>query len=500
MPPRVATNVGIVTLASVVQLVLQFALQVVLAKRFGAGATLDAFSAALIVPTVLSTIVTVSLSYVLIPILSAKFSCKDSRQDAWKLTSAVGFWVVLSSMTMAGLLAGGAKLIVGFLYPGFEPQTQETTVQVLMWLAWQFPLGTVVSWMQSVQNAQHRFFWPAAMAALGALINLICAVQWVETGILGYAQAIIFSSTIHVLLLVLPSAGELVRTHCLWHPEMKRLLVAWAPLLMGSIYLRLDPLFDRVFGSFLSEGSIAHLSFAQRFIAALLTISTGGILTVIFPQFGAASALGKEALRERLQRSLHGLYVVLVPILIGGWMFAEPVTRDLLERGEFTPGDTDAVAHLFQVLLLFFVSASIADLLARAFYSLGDTGTPTLIGAIGMTIGLIAKYLLSQRFEVTGLAWASAGYYCLTTVALGMVLQRRIPSVWYFVRFSEFLIPIVASLLCCAVALGITRLVPTMSTLIAAPVAAVCYPLLLVLLREPLASELFSALSARLQK
>ncbi len=146
------------------------------------------------------------------------------------------------------------------------------------------------------------------------------------------------------------------------------MFVQWLPLLIGGTYVRLDPIVDRVVGSYLEEGSIAHLGYAQRFIQALVVLATGGLLTVLFPKLSSADPEStKRELSLRMRRSLHGMGLVLFPIVIGGGLFAYPATRDLLERGQFLPEDTQVVASMFRVLLWMFAGASLADLLAKAF-------------------------------------------------------------------------------------------------------------------------------------
>jgi putative peptidoglycan lipid II flippase len=271
---------------------------------------------------------------------------------------------------------------------------------------------------------------------------------------------------------------------------MKSLVWQWLPLLVGGIYLRLDPLFDRVFGSFMTEGSIAHLGYSQRFIAALLTLSTGGILTVLFPKLSSNDdASDQHALRDKIQRSLYGMLVVLTPIVIGGSLFAVPVTRDLLERGEFLPSDTQAVAELFQILLLFLAAASIADLIARGFYTIGDTRTPTLIGTIGVTVGLVLKYFLSKNFGVQGIVWANSIYYVAVTLVLTWLLSRRIGPLLSTGIGRQLLKPVFASCVACCLAYIVIALGGRYSSLPAAIIAAAAYPGILLLVREPLAVE-----------
>ena len=79
---RTARNVALVSVASFVQIVIQFLFQRVLAGWYGASVEADALAAALALPTMFAAIVTGSLCYVLVPELVIKFSPTATSADA----------------------------------------------------------------------------------------------------------------------------------------------------------------------------------------------------------------------------------------------------------------------------------------------------------------------------------------------------------------------------------------------------------------------------------
>lgn len=103
-------SAGWVSLWSFAQLIVQFGFQVVLAKHFGASADMDAFVAAIALPTVLSSIFVGSLGYAFVPVLTERLSADDpvkARATAnsvltvlvagtVSLSTAVSHWVLVS--------------------------------------------------------------------------------------------------------------------------------------------------------------------------------------------------------------------------------------------------------------------------------------------------------------------------------------------------------------------------------------------------------------------
>ncbi len=132
---------------------------------------------------------------------------------------------------------------------------------------------------------------------------------------------------------------------------------------------------------------MAQLHFAQRLIVALLAISTSGLSVIAFPQLaGHLAASGRDVFARHFALATRRLIFIVMPIAIGFGIYAEPVIADLLQRGRFDSEASVAVGGLIVCFMGMFVGASWGELLARGFYTLGDTRTPTIVGAIALTI------------------------------------------------------------------------------------------------------------------
>lgn len=475
MNVSILRSVTIVSGIAALQLVTQFALQVVIAERFGATSVIDAFNAALTIPTTLNTILTVSLSYVLIPTLTLSLASNRHDPDAWKLATATGTWLVAISTLLCLLLSLGSDQAITLLCPGFDPETHRLASQCLAILAWQLELGVIVAWLTSIENASMGFAWPSFTAFLGAALNLVLAYAWLSYGILGYAWSIMVSGLIQVILLAIPLRASLA-SWALHHPKLKTMLLQWLPLLLGGAYVRIDPIVDRFLGSQLEEGSIAHLGYATRFIQALLSIASGGLLTVLFPKLSKvdASDPGTE-LSHRIKMGLHAFLLIVTPIVMGGLLFAAPVVHDLLERGSFTAVDTREVARLFQILLWMFAGATIADLFARGHYTLGQYWRPTCVTVICISLAYVFKFLTTKTWGIDGIAWATSGYFVVVTAVLAITLHRAVGCYVDLRLMATWLRSLAVTALACGIAWFIDSRIDPYGTFVAAPIAAITY-------------------------
>lgn len=466
------------TFFSFSQVVIQFLIQVVLAYQFGAKADADSLAAALVIPTILASIISGSLSYVLVPDLVACLSTPEKQRDGARIAGWFGLVSAgLALVTSLAVMATDTSL-VHLLYGSLKEYQQTTTAHLLGILSWQILMSTIVSWSLAVHHSHHSFIVPALGGVLGTLVTLLIAMTMGKQGIHWIAIAInagsLLSTIIHVLpILKFVSFGATPKSH------LVRLLWAMLPLIAGSLYLRIEPLVDRSLASQLDEGSVAHLHYSHRMIIALLSISTSGLSVIAFPQLaGRLASEGRDGFVTHFALAMRRLLMIVVPIAIGFAFFAVPVISDLLQRGRFEARDSQAVGGLIVVFMGVFVGASWSELLARGFYTLGDTRTPTIVGAIALTIGLAVKWFSLPY----GGSWAIAGSSSLTCLLSGIgmaILLARQTNRGIFAGCIKALVwSATAALIACAASM----LPYTFSfgrTWLAAPIGAVVYAALI---------------------
>jgi putative peptidoglycan lipid II flippase len=144
------------------------------------------------------------------------------------------------------------------------------------------------------------------------------------------------------------------------------------------------------------------------------------IAIAAMPTFSRQAALGKlDEMRSSLAASLRGVLLLSVPASVGLVLLREPLTTLLQfdERG----------AELVSWALLWYaaglVGHSVVEILARAFYSLHDTKTPVLVGAVTMGINILLSVTFLAVFARVG--WAPHGGLALansTATALEMLV------------------------------------------------------------------------------
>jgi putative peptidoglycan lipid II flippase len=270
-------------------------------------------------------------------------------------------------------------------------------------------------------QARGRFVWPAASELIAAVVAVGIVVMGVRVNgaeTVAWAQlAIVFGQT----LLLWPVLGR-PRLPSLHSPEIREAWRRMRPLLAGSTYYKTDALVNRALASFLPPGSVVLLSLAQRIHSAGASILSAAIASPIVPSLAryarAQSWREFHALaRQRLGWMLTATGAAMIVLLIAG----RPVLSLIFERGRFTADDVRVLWWVLIALGGVQIAGGLGQIYSTAFYSAGDTRTPTRIGIIGYTVGILFKIVGLQLY---GIAAAASAYRIWNVIAFERAFHR----------------------------------------------------------------------------
>lgn len=478
-------NISFVAGAAFLQIVLQFLFSRILANYYGASAESDALNAALVLPTVCYSVVTGSLSYVLIPELVSKFNTGKDSTAAWQLAYYVATVIVVLCSTLTGILYFNSSNIVAFLYPDMLSEQASLTTGVLQILSFQVLLNGLVSWTQSVHHSRHRFLLPALGGVVGMVCSLLLAQSLGHQGVHVIAWAINLGSLVSFLVQCLPLLKHL-RFPKAEQQHIFGLLNRLWPLLLGAAFIRLDPLVDRVLAAELDTGSVTHIHFAQRILAALLAIGSSSLALVAFPQLAEKyTQLGIAGFKSHFTLSTRRVMLLIIPIAIGVSLFSVEIITDLLQTGRFTRDDSVVVGWLVFVLMGMFLGASAGEMLAQGFYVQQDTKTPSIIGVFCLLFAFLVKFVLFKYYiGIWGIALGVSLYFLMAACLMAFVLSKRVGGGLLMGLLPAALQACLASLLACGACWMVYFYRPLFgsigATWIAAPVGVVGYGLCLL--------------------
>jgi len=455
---QIARAAGQVMLLFIVSRALGLAREMIIGARFGTGADLDAYLAAFRLPDLLFQLVAGgALGSAFIPAFTAHLTKNDER-GAWRLASSI-INLVLIVLSVVALLAGilAKPLVAHVIAPGFSPEQQLLTVQLLRGLLVSTVIFGISGIVMGILNSYQHFFAPALAPAVYNL-GIICGAWFLapEHGVHGLVVGAVAGAAWH-LLVQLPALFErrpkYTATLGLEDPDVREVGRLMAPRVVGLAVIQLNFLVNTIIASGLGAGSLSALNFAWLIMLLPQGIVAQGIATAAFPTFSALAAQNRRAeMRLTFSGTLRAILFLSIPATVGLFVLRVPLIRMLLERGEFSEGSTAAVAMALAFYAWGLVGHSVLEIAARAFYALHNTLTPVLAGVGAVVLNVLLSIALKGSMGFAGLALANTVATTLEMIVLLLLLSRRMGGldgsrVWQSARRSLLASALLASVL-----------------------------------------------------
>jgi putative peptidoglycan lipid II flippase len=151
------------------------------------------------------------------------------------------------------------------------------------------------------------------------------------------------------------------------------------------------------------------------------------VATYLLPTLAGLAADKKyPEFREQVRQGVGYLLFVNLIAAILLTVLAEPIVRLLFERGHFTASSTQRATSALVYLGPGLVVFSLNNILARAFYALGDTKTPMKISVFCLMTNLILASGLVWNMKQSGLALANTLSGILNLALLLYGLRRKL--------------------------------------------------------------------------
>jgi putative peptidoglycan lipid II flippase len=428
---RAAGTVGFYTFLS---RILGLVRDVVVARFFGAGMAADAFFVAFRIPNLLRRLFAEgSLTIAFIPVFT-EYLTRKSRHEAFQMARAA---LTLLSLVLILVALSGVLLspwIVRAQAFGFGGSGAKYELTVLLTRI-TFPyifLVSLVAFFMGVLNSLKHFAAPAA-APIFLNVGIIGATVWLspyfDQPIISVAIGVIIGGVLQVALQIPWLVEKGVSLMPCWmpeHPAVRRVGLLMLPAVFGSAIYQLNQFIGTLLASFLQEGSISWLYYADRIVEFPLGVFAIAVSTAALPSLSKQAAAGRlTEFKDTLAHSLKLVFFITFPAMAGMIVLREPIVRIIFQRGAFDALSTDmtSVALLFYSVGLWAFSAN--RVMVSAFYALQDTKTPVKVAAVAMAANGTLSLLLMGPLTHGGLALALSLASTLQFFLLVFLLKKK---------------------------------------------------------------------------
>ncbi|HEY4189622.1 MAG TPA: murein biosynthesis integral membrane protein MurJ [Candidatus Limnocylindrales bacterium] len=423
----------IVTFAFLISRVLGYVRYVAIAAAVPDPHQLDAFFAAFRIPDFLFQLVAAgALSSALIPVVAGLLATQEEAR-AWRVVSSVTTLMLSTLAVLAAVVLLLAPGLVATITPGFDESELALTTELtrIMVLAPLFLAAGAVA--TSALNARGRF-GAASVAPIAYNVGIIGgAILLVPPfGVAGLAMGVVAGAAAHLLVQVptLRRIGARIRPRVdLSDPQARRALILMAPRALGLGMTQVVFLVMTSLASTLPTGSISVFNFAFAILQIPIGVIGVPLGVVLLPSLSREAATGgMEAFRRLLVRGLSMLAWVMIAITALGIALSGDIVQLLFGFVGVGESALDRTAATLAIFLIGLTAHSLIAVLARAFYALQDTATPVVAALIAVGVNIVVASALVGPLGLNGLAVAIATAAWLETLALVLLLQRRMPS------------------------------------------------------------------------
>ena len=446
---------GAMGIATIVSRILGMAREICYADFMGGGVVKSAFDLAFTIPNLFRRLLGEgALTAAFIPIFKDK-EIHAGEREMWRSANAVISGMLAAATAIIVAVTAGLSLVLAwdaqargigdetrFVGGFFSPETR----LMLRLLRVMFPYLVLVCFSAicvGILNARGRFFIPALGPTILNLI-LIASVFWLAPRMGPLLEEQIFALAIGVLVAGLAQATYLLpalyregyRFEWInpWKDETVRLVVQrMVPGMMGVAAFQLNVAFTGLYSyGAVDETIIGSFNYAVRLMELPQGVFGISLATFLLPALAKlASEKNYAEFRSTLRQgtgyliTANALASVLLVVL------AQPIMRLLFEHGKFDAEATSRSAFALACLAPGLIAFSLVNILARAFYALGDTQTPMKISAVCLLLNMVFAVWLVGALAEGGLGIANSVTAFVNLGLLFYALRRKL-------RFLEF--------------------------------------------------------------
>jgi putative peptidoglycan lipid II flippase len=417
--------------------------ELVIAWKFGAGESTDAYRIATLLLTLATQIfLTQLLPNLLIP-LFARYEATGESEIAWSSASIIAFGTLLFATVAAVYFWCWPDRVVEFLGPGLSESSARQAATLIRWCGLAFAIQSVTGTLAGILNSFGTFYTLQALQIVTNGLVTASILTYAQRGILAVAVGILAAAVLglawHMHLVL-----RILREHQV-RISLDHRAVAGAgfacrlilPLLIVFASNQWAVVVINRGLSHLQVGSVAVFGYAWKLVAMLVLIPTS-IATVMFPELSRAHASADKPQLVALSTRVIVIVSLLI-IAIGFWLFCcrHSLVELVLARGAMSKTATSEVALLFGTLLIGGSAGAIMGLAQRISFATNKGSHVALSSVmfaaiISITVPYSARHFGPQGVALSyNIACASAAILLLVCLGARQRLFDVRLATWY---------------------------------------------------------------------
>ncbi len=451
---RLLKNTSTIALGTFLSRILGFLRDMVVAYALGTGPFADAFFVAFRLPNLMRRLFAEgSLTMAFVPVFK-EIKHREGRDRAFCFARSTFIWLIIILTFLTVMVLIGAPLVTLLIAPGFKKDPHIFAFAVYL-IRVCFPYVIFISSVALCMGILNSLGHFAAPAYAPCILNIVLISSALLAVHLGWnvaellAWGVLLAGVLQFLLQQIP----LKRKGFSWIGEVslkdkgvKLLLALMIPTVFGAAVYQIGIIINTVLASFLPEGAISYLYYADRLVQFPLGVFGVAVSVAALPDLSSLATQGKiQEFKHTLNSGLSLILFVSLPATAGLIGLAHPIIKVLFFRGAFTETSVRATSLALIGYAIGLPAFSCVRTLVSSFYALKDTKSPVIVAIICLVVNVILGISLMKSLSFFGLALAVSLSSCLNVLLLCMVLRRKIGP--WFVGDKKYMVMSFLSLL-----------------------------------------------------
>ncbi len=428
---------GAMAAATLTSRVLGMVREMVYYHFMGIGWVNDAFQYAFTIPNLFRRLLGEgALTAAFIPIFKEKEK-RHGEAEMWRAANAViSGLIIAASVVIAVVMIGISVALAAHHFS----ESRELTLRLLRVMFPYMLLVCIAAAMMGMLNARGHFFIPA-MGATMLNVVMIASVYFLAPHMGTTLAEQVFALAIGVLAAGVAQAAFQVPT--LWrdgfryrwvspwnNETVQRVVRQMIPGTLGVAAFQINVALVQGVGLFVGAGIVSSFNGAVRLMELPQGMFGISLATYLLPTLsGLASDKNYPEFRATLRHGLASLIFLNLIASILLVVLAEPIVRLLFEHGDkFTAVSTQRVSFALMCLAPGLAAFSTVNILARAFYALGDTKTPMKISIVCLAINFTAACILMVPLREGGPGIANTFTSLINVSLLVFALRKKLKT------------------------------------------------------------------------
>ncbi|WP_042271285.1 murein biosynthesis integral membrane protein MurJ [[Clostridium] dakarense] len=408
---------------------LGFGRELVLGAAYGATSYSDVYITAMNIPITLFSVIGTGLATTFIPLYYENRTLGGEEKGIKFINNTLNIVLVLGSlMAILGMIF--TEPLVKLFAIGFEAEQFKMAVQFTRIMMFGGLFLAVTKIMSSYLQTKENFIIPGLVGVPYNIIIITSIILSVKTNIYVLAIGTLLAMGSQFLFQVPFAAKKGYKYKPILNLKdeyVKKMIWLVGPVFIGVFVNQMNAVVDRTLASTLAEGSISALNYANRLNGFVMGLFIATLGAVIYPMLSKLSSeKNDEKFTESVVSSVNSVVLLVVPISVGAMVLSTPIVKLLFERGAFDERATAMTSIALVFYSIGMVAFGLRDILGKVFYSLQDTKTPMINGAIAMSMNIVLNLMLVKFMGHAGLAFATSISALICTFLLFNSLKKRI--------------------------------------------------------------------------